>query len=381
MGCFRPSHKNRHPPSQTTLHETTYPDHTQQQLLFTSPYTTAYLIDPANPPLELTRGDFSVLQLTRGDEFLATIIQIGDLLWPLAKDEPVVKLDWSHYLFSFKVSPKLSPGFGRSTKIINYGVTFSGGCEGLDELLAHYSCFIANNGNKSEKRREKGGNWDEREREREEMFWGGVREGVGEYNGVVLRAMEGGSGEVVDGVFKCTEAYCNEIRKGGHFFRERGKERREVSGGRKNTTRARRSIKRARKLSKMTEKMSLALLNGVELATGSIAGPLIRSAAGKKLTRSVPGEVLLGSLDAVNTVMDSVETAGRKALSSTSRTTSRLVANRFGEDAGEVTGDIMATAGHCMGTAWNVFKIRKAINPASKSNISSAMLKRATKKQ
>ena len=46
---------------------------------------------------------------------------------------------------------------------------------------------------------------------------------------------------------------------------------------------------------------------------------------------------------------------------------------RFGESAGEATEDVFATAGHCCGTAWNIFKIRKAINPAS--SVSAGMLR------
>lgn len=49
--------------------------------------------------------------------------------------------------------------------------------------------------------------------------------------------------------------------------------------------------------------------------------------------------------------------------------------NRFGENAGEATEDALATAGHCAGTAWNVFKIRKSLNPAS--SVSSGALNTA----
>ena len=38
---------------------------------------------------------------------------------------------------------------------------------------------------------------------------------------------------------------------------------------------------------------------------------------------------------------------------------------RYGEEAGEATEHVFATAGHAANTAWNVSKIRKAINPAS----------------
>lgn len=51
--------------------------------------------------------------------------------------------------------------------------------------------------------------------------------------------------------------------------------------------------------------------------------------------------------------------------------------NRFGENAGEATGHVLATAGHAANTAWNVFKIRKAINPAS--SVKTGVLKNAAK--
>lgn len=54
-------------------------------------------------------------------------------------------------------------------------------------------------------------------------------------------------------------------------------------------------------------------------------------------------------------------------------------ADRFGERAGEVTEDVLATAGHAVGTAWNIFKIRKAMNPAS--SLRSTALKNAVKKK
>lgn len=55
-----------------------------------------------------------------------------------------------------------------------------------------------------------------------------------------------------------------------------------------------------------------------------------------------------------------------------------LRTGRFGESAGEATEDAIATAGHCANIAWNVFKIRKAINPAS--SVKTGVLKSAVKK-
>lgn len=37
--------------------------------------------------------------------------------------------------------------------------------------------------------------------------------------------------------------------------------------------------------------------------------------------------------------------------------------HRFGESAGQVTQDTMATAGHVVATAWTVVKLRNALNP------------------
>ncbi|XP_076932320.1 senescence/dehydration-associated protein At3g51250-like [Bidens hawaiensis] len=94
-------------------------------------------------------------------------------------------------------------------------------------------------------------------------------------------------------------------------------------------------------------------------------GPMVRSQAGKAFFSMVPGEVLLASLDAVNKVMDAAEAAQKQALTATSGAATRMVSERFGESAGEATGDVLATAGHVAGTAWNVVKIRKAMTPAS----------------
>lgn len=42
---------------------------------------------------------------------------------------------------------------------------------------------------------------------------------------------------------------------------------------------------------------------------------------------------------------------------------------RFGEGAAEVADDVLATAGHAVCICWNVFRIEKAINPASRTAI------------
>jgi len=50
----------------------------------------------------------------------------------------------------------------------------------------------------------------------------------------------------------------------------------------------------------MTEKMSQSLLDTVISVTGSMAAPLIRSKQGRAFLATVPGEVILASLDAIS---------------------------------------------------------------------------------
>ncbi|KAI3495820.1 hypothetical protein L1887_38166 [Cichorium endivia] len=340
-----PTANNHHPQPQTAKHET----------LLSIPNSKVHLMDEGEV-IELANGDFTLIQISNDNIPLATIIKIGDdLQWPLTKDEPVVKLDPLHYLFTLPVIKGEDP--------LSYGVTFSksdyGNLELLDKFLKEHSCFSTSSMSRNT-----------------DIDWKEFAPKIDAYNNVLAKAIAGGTGQIVRGIFICSNAYTNQLKKGGDMIlKEAMEEKNGVS--RTNTNRSHKSndtrkepginksLKSARKLSKMTESMSKALLNGVGMASGSIWGPAVRSRAGKTFFNSVPGEVVLASLDAINIVMDAAEAAQRQTLSATSDAATRAVSERFGEDAGVATGDALATAGHVAGTAWNVVKIRKAINPAS----------------
>uniref|UniRef100_A0A0E0C7D8 Senescence domain-containing protein n=1 Tax=Oryza meridionalis TaxID=40149 RepID=A0A0E0C7D8_9ORYZ len=116
----------------------------------------------------------------------------------------------------------------------------------------------------------------------------------------------------------------------------------------------------------MTEKMSQSLLDTVIAVTGSMAAPLLRSKQGKAFLASVPGEVILASLDAINKVMDAVEAAERRSLAATSNVVSGAVSRRYGESAGEATEDAFATAGHAAVTPSSSLPGNmKAVTPSS----------------
>ncbi|XP_010267145.1 PREDICTED: senescence/dehydration-associated protein At4g35985, chloroplastic-like [Nelumbo nucifera] len=378
MNCFKSARSRKRSPTKMTSPETVFASkqenvenkRAKEEMLLEIPGCTVHLME-GGEALELAKGVFRLVRLTEDGISLATIVKVGDeLQWPLTKDEPVVKLDALHYLFSLPM---------KDDDPLSYGVSFLEQFKGdlglLDSFLKEHSCFTGSSSTQTGA-----------------VDWKDFAPRIEDYNGVLAKAIAEGTGEIVKGIFKCSNAYTKKVQNGGEMIVSRvGEEKNKVSttttGSKSSKSSAgtkksgvQKGLKRVRKLSKMTEKMSKSLLDGVGVVTGSVVVPLARSQAGKTFLAMVPGEVLLASLDAVNKVLDAVEVAEKQALSATSRAATRMVSQRFGENAGEITEDVFATAGHCAGTAWNIFKIRKAINPAS--SVPSAILKSpATKRR
>ncbi|XP_030952363.1 senescence/dehydration-associated protein At4g35985, chloroplastic-like [Quercus robur] len=368
MGCFSFCNSKTPSPMQTSfseaMQENPEPRYLKQEVLLRIPGSKVHLMDEGEA-VELSSGEFMIVKISDENVSLATIIKVGeDLQWPLTKDEPVVKVDAFHYLFSLPM---------KDGDPLSYGVTFfeqSGSNLGfLDSFLKEHTCFSG-----SEYARNKNVDWKE------------FAPRMDDYNNVLAKAIAGGTGQIVRGMFKCSNAYTNQVQKGGEMIITTAVEEKNGVKLRSNSNRSagatkksgvNKSLKRVRKLSKMTEKLSKSMLDGIGFATGSVMKPVVKSQAGKAFLKMMPGEVLLASLDAVNKILDAAEVAEIQALSATSRATTRMVTKRFGESAGEATEDVLATAGHCAGTAWNIFKIRKAINPAS--SVSTGVLKNAAK--
>uniref|UniRef100_A0A5B6YW54 Senescence domain-containing protein n=1 Tax=Davidia involucrata TaxID=16924 RepID=A0A5B6YW54_DAVIN len=369
MNCFRPKSRKSLSPSKTSSSESSErdnpePKNVKHEVLLRIPGCKVHLMDEGEA-LELANGDFRLLRLSDDSVSLATIVKVGDdLQWPLTKDEPVVKLDALHYLFSLpmKGSDPLSYGVSFSEQ---YGVNLGL----LDSFLQEHSCFSSSSSTQNK-----------------DVNWKEFAPRIEDYKNVLARAIAGGTGQIVKGIFICSNAYSNQVQKGGEMILTKASEgkngvtvresKSNKGDGATKKTGLNKTLQRVRNLSKMTEKMSKAMLDGVEIATGSVMAPVVRSQAGKALLATVPGEVLLASLDVVDKVLDAAEVAEKQALSATSGAAKRMVSQRFGESAGEATEDVLATAGHCAGTAWNIFKIRKAINPASSA---SGVLKNAAK--
>lgn len=141
--------------------------------------------------IELAKGEFTLVRIFDENVSLATIIKVGDdLQWPLTKDEPVVKLDVLHYLFSLPI---------KDDEPLSYGVTFSesyGSSLGLlDSFLREHSCF---SGAATSTRKN-------------DIDWKEFAPKIDNYNNVLAKAIAGGTGQIIKGIFKCSNAYTNQV--------------------------------------------------------------------------------------------------------------------------------------------------------------------------
>ncbi|XP_020221350.1 senescence/dehydration-associated protein At4g35985, chloroplastic [Cajanus cajan] len=363
MGC---TGSKAEPPMENSMHASVSdfpkPKPLKQELVLQIPGCKVHLIEEGEA-LELAQGNFIITKILDENVPLATIIKVGNTVqWPLTKDEPVVKVDGLHYLFSLPVKDGGEP--------LSYGVTFpeqSYGSMGvLDSFLKDHSCFSGLKGSK-----------------KSDLDWEEFAPRVEDYNHFLAKAIAGGTGQIVKGIFMCSNAYTNQVQKGGETIlnsaaeNKNGRMVRESMNSRnadatKNSA-MNENLKRVRKLTNMTEKLTKSLLDGVGIMSGSVMAPVLKSQPGQALLKMLPGEVLLASLDAVNRVFEAAEAAEKQTFSATSQAATRMVSNRFGEEAGEATEHVFASAGHAVNTAWNVSKIRKAMNPASSANAAGAL--------
>ncbi|KAF8696267.1 hypothetical protein HU200_037170 [Digitaria exilis] len=348
----------------------------REETLLRVPGASVHLVSGSGDvPVELARGgDLTVVRITKDDVAVATAVRVGrDLGWPLARDEPVVKLDRLHYLFTLP---------DRDGTFLNYGVSFDAGAAADAAALASLDAFLRSNACFSEPSSPAGPSksffWSrpppQQQPAASDAYWNDFAPRVQGYNVVLAAAIAAGTGQLVRGIFMCSEAYASQVpvqsvmassvQRGADLFKFGGTVRNSQPASTKPGA-VNQSLKRVRKLSEMTEQMSQSLLDTVIAVTGSMAAPLLRSKQGRAFLATVPGEVVLASIDAINKVMDAVEAAERRSLAATSNAVSGAVSRRYGESAGEATQDAFATAGHAVGTAWNLFKIRKAVTPSS----------------
>ncbi|KAF6174334.1 hypothetical protein GIB67_040827 [Kingdonia uniflora] len=349
-----------------------------EELLISIPGAIVHLIDK-DQSVELASGLLTIVCLKQGGNVVSALARIGeDIQWPLAKDEPAVKLDHSHYFFSLRVpaSSEEEEGEEGHQNLLNYGLTIASKgqhklLKDLDAILAQYSSFsvqqVSNtselDGSVAKDMSPAEMNFKEKKDMMEEnsaAYWTTLAPNVEDYSGCVARAIASGSGQLIRGIVWCGDVTVDRLKWSNQFLRKRVApcvKHSQISPG------TLKNVQRVKRLSKMTENVAIGILSGVVKVSGFFTSSIVNSSMGKKFFSLMPGEIVLASLDGFNKVCDAVEVAGRNVMSTTSVVTTGLVSHRYGDKAAEVTNEGFDATGHAIGTAWAVLKIRSAINP------------------
>ncbi|KAL3723720.1 hypothetical protein ACJRO7_035828 [Eucalyptus globulus] len=364
-----------------------------EEVLLRVPGAILHLIDKEYS-VELGCGDFSLIALRQGENAVAVLARVADeAQWPLTKDGAAVKVDDSHYFFSLRALEKAKSGSdssddegkkggGASDDPLNYGLTFaSKGQEGvlreLDAILEKYSAFSIQ---KVSRKAQKGealdatvaketspaelqsdGKKKEIMEDKCRAYWTTLAPNVEDYSGTTAKLIAAGSGKLIKGILWCGDVTVDRLNWGNEVMKKRMTPAEKAEIDKKTLKR----LKRAKKMTRMTEKVATGVLSGVVRVSGFVTSSVVNSSVGKKFFGLLPGEMVLASLDGFNKVCDAVEVAGRNVMATSSTVTTGLVSHRYGEEAGKATHEGLHAAGHAMGTAWAVFKIRKAFNPKS----------------
>lgn len=338
-----------------------------EELLVRIPSAIVHLVDKEQS-IELAYGNLELILLRQNDAAVAVLARIGDQIqWPITKDEAIVKLDDSHYFFTLNTEDG----------ILNYGLTIPS--KGQEALLEEFDAVLDKYSGFSEQRvagAEGVGWWvaakeaapeelerDEGRREKVEessaAYWTTLAPNVEEYSGRVARMIAAGSGQVIRGILWCGDVTAERLKWGNDFLRRRLGKRENAQVSPQCFQR----IARVKKMTKMSEDVATGILSGVIKVSETITGTVVNSKVGKKFFNMLPGEIILASLDGFNKVCDAVEVAGKKVMSTSSESTTELMREKYGEEAGKATNQGLEAAGHALGTAWAVFKLRKALNP------------------
>ncbi|KAK6150273.1 hypothetical protein DH2020_015205 [Rehmannia glutinosa] len=377
------------------------PPESIEESLVTIPGAILHLIDK-HYSVELAVGDLQILRLRQGDNTVAVFAAVSDdTQWPLTKDLAAVKLDSSHYFFSFRPPretedsdssdeeegvKKKKKGTRKDKKekeeneVLSYGLTIvSKGQEvtlkDLDGILETYSNFSVQKVEEKKVVEVAGaaaseitaGELKSDKKKKDEVegqcaaYWTTLAPNVEEYSGTAARLIAAGSGQLVKGILWCGDVTMDRLNWGNEVLKKR-----MVPGVNSEIDPSTlKRIKRVKRVTKMTEKVASGVLSGVVKVSGFFTGSVANSKVGKKFFGLLPGEIVLASLDGFSKICDAVEVAGKNVMSTSSTVTTGLVSHRYGEEAGKATSEGLDAAGHAIGTAWTVFKIRKAFNPKS----------------
>lgn len=209
-----------------------------EQVLVKIPGAIVHLIDK-ECSVVLASGEFEIVQLKQGENVVAVLARVGDQIqWPLAKDEPAVKLDESHYFFTLTVPSEANDEDGYTENLLNYGLTIaSKGQEKvlkeLDSVLEKYSAFRVEKVKKDKGVVEK---WwmtpkdvspEEMEKKKEDMerssaaYWTTLAPNVEDYSSSIARMIAAGSGQLIKGILWCGDVTVDRLKWGNDVLMKR----------------------------------------------------------------------------------------------------------------------------------------------------------------
>ncbi|KAL3654902.1 hypothetical protein CASFOL_000688 [Castilleja foliolosa] len=180
-----------------------------EEVIITIPGSIVHLIDKQHS-VELSNGDFSIVQLKQGVNVVAALARIGDQIqWPLAKDEAAVKLDDAHYFFTLTVPSEHGEINGDLVKE-------------PDSILEKFSAFRVD---RADKAVEQGSYGSVAEgfspEESSAAYWTTLAPNVEDYNGRAARLIAAGSGQVVRGILWCGDVTVDRLKWGNEFQKTR----------------------------------------------------------------------------------------------------------------------------------------------------------------
>ncbi|XP_060195847.1 protein EARLY-RESPONSIVE TO DEHYDRATION 7, chloroplastic-like [Lycium barbarum] len=348
------------------------PPETIEETLLTIPGSILHLIDK-NYSVELATGDLFLHRIRQGNNIVAVLVRVGnEIQWPLTKDLASVKLDDSHYFFSFQ-APKDDDDESdkESNDSLNYGLTIAS--KGQEKLLRELDGILENYSNFTVQKVEEkvavalGGPVDLKSEKKEVLegrcaaYWTTLAPNVEEYNAKAAKYVASGSGHLIKGILWCGDVTADRLKWGNDVLKDKFKAGSKAEVSPETLKR----IKRVKRVTKMTEKVAVGVLSGAVKVSGFFTRSVANSKAGKKFFSLLPGEMVLATLDGFSRICDAVEVAGKNVMSTSNTVTTEFVSHRYGEEAAKATTEGLDAAGHAFGTAWAVFKIRQALNPKS----------------
>lgn len=238
------------------------PPEAVEKVLIEIPGAILNLIDQSYS-VELACGDFTVISLSQGQNIVAVLARVADeIQWPLMKDEAAVKLDDSHYFFSFqlpkeaadssdsddydddkkrKKNKKTNKTTGEGSDLLNYGLTFASKGQvhllrQLDDILQRYSCFTVQ---KVEQKGEevldgavaaakemspadlKSETKKEVMEEKCAAYWTTLAPNVEDYSGRTAKTVAAGSGHLIKGILWCGDVTVDRLKRGNEVLKQR----------------------------------------------------------------------------------------------------------------------------------------------------------------